>query len=81
MMRLDGNLDSAVQVSIASQTPNTVAFRYRAWFLLQRKEYAAALKDLKAIQARELRRGPLYQDMATAYAGLGDWESALHFTL
>jgi hypothetical protein len=60
---------------------NTVALEHRGHFLVRQKDWAAAFKDLQAAEGRSLQKHPLYLDLTTAAAGVGDWQTAVESTL
>jgi tetratricopeptide (TPR) repeat protein len=66
--------------AVATEQYSAYSLVYRAEFRLAQRMYAPALDDLgKCLpMTREFFR--VYKDMATATAGLGDWEKSLAYT-
>jgi tetratricopeptide (TPR) repeat protein len=58
----------------------TLARVFRARFFLDSKEYNLALEDFLAALPTQANKFPVYNGLATTYAGLNDWQQALHYT-
>jgi|GEM_PF-1924114 tetratricopeptide (TPR) repeat protein len=71
------HFDRAVQ----TEQYSAQALVYRGEYFLKRKDYAAALQDFEKSIPLSREMFAIYQGMATASAGLGDWTASVECTL
>ena len=79
-----GNWDQAryhFDRAVQTEQYSAQALVYRGEYFLKRKDYAAALQDFKASIPLSREMFAIYQGIATASAGLGDWSASVEYTV
>jgi tetratricopeptide (TPR) repeat protein len=79
-----GNWDQAryhFDRAVQTEQYSAQALAYRGEYFLKRKDYAAALQDFAKSIPLSREMFAIYQGMATASAGLGDWTASIEYTV
>lgn len=79
-----GNWDQAryhFDRAVQTEQYSAQALVYRGEYFLKRKDYAAALQDFEKSIPLSREMFAIYQGIATASAGVGDWSASVEYTV